>query len=181
MHGPIYSNLVLRPVDIPVLLKLTLTGMSGLSFQKLAACLHLSSSEVYSSFKRSRLSGFLAPDEPKKVNRSALLEFLEHGLRYSFPAERGNPTRGIPTAYAAEPLKAAVQQGEDLPPVWPCVKGKVRGYAFTPLYNHAAAAAMDDAEFYQLLTLVDALRDGRVRERKLAMDELRVRLAPVAQ
>jgi hypothetical protein len=172
---------MLRPVDIPILLKLTLSGTSSLSFHKLAACLHLSSSEVYSSFKRSRLSGFLAPDEPKKVNRSALLEFLEHGLKYSFPAERGHSTRGIPTAYAAEPLKSAVQQGADLPPVWPYVKGKVRGYAFTPLYKHAAAASMDDTEFYQLLALVDALRDGRVRERQLAMDELKKRLAPVAR
>jgi len=74
----------------------------------------------------------------------------------------------------------AVQQGTDLPPVWPYVKGKVRGYAFTPLYKHAAAAALEDAEFYKLLARVDALREGWTRERTLAMDELRARIAGFA-
>ncbi len=168
---------MLRPVDIPVLLKLTLPGSSEMSFQQLASHLHLSSSEVHVSFKRGRLSGLFAQDEPKRVNRSALLEFLEHGLRYAFPAERGDLTRGVPTAYAAEPLKGLLQQGTDPPPVWPAVSGKVRGYSFAPLYKHALAAALEDASFYELLTLTDALRDGRTRERTLARQELRVRIA----
>jgi hypothetical protein len=172
---------MLRPVDISLLLKLTLPGSSGMSFQGLASGLHLSSSEVHASFKRARLSGFIVPDKKKSVNRSALLEFLEHGLKYSFPAERGSPTRGIPTGYAAEPLKAALQQGTDLPPVWPYAGGKVRGYSFTPLYKHAPAAALEDAALYQLLTLVDALRDGRARDRKLAMEELRTRIDHVVE
>ncbi len=168
---------MLRLVDIPVLLKLTLPGSSEMSFQQLASDLHLSSSEVHASFKRGRLSGLFAQDEPKRVNRSALLEFLEHGLRYAFPAERGDLTRGIPTAYAAEPLKGLLQQGTDPPPVWPTVNGKVRGYSFAPLYKHASAAALEDAALYELLTLTDALRDGRTRERTLALQELRVRIA----
>ncbi len=168
---------MLRPVDIPVLLKLTLPGAAEMSFQQLAADLHLSSSEVHASLKRSRLSGLLVPDAPKSVNRSALLEFLEHGLRYAFPAQRGDLTRGIPTAYAAEPLKSAFQNSAEPPPVWPYVKGKVRGYAFAPLYKHAATAALQDLKLYELLALADALRDGRVRERKLALKELSKRIA----
>ena len=58
-----------------------------MSFQRLASDLHLSSSEVHASLKRGRLSGLFAHNEPKRVNRSALLEFLEHGLRYAFPAD----------------------------------------------------------------------------------------------
>ncbi len=148
-----------------------------MSFQRLAADLHLSSSEVHASFKRARLSGLFAHDKPKSVNRSALIEFLEHGLRYAFPAQRGDFTRGIPTAYAAEPLKRFLQQSIDPPPVWPHVNGKVRGYSFAPLYKHAPAAALQDKGFYELLALVDAVRDGRIRERNLAMNELRTRIA----
>ena len=97
-----------------------------------------------------------------------------------FSAEREDLARGLPTAYAAEPLKSALQSSTDPPPVWPHVDGKVRGYSFAPLYKHAPAAALKDEKLYELLTLVDALRDGRVRERKLAMDELRRRIAPHA-
>jgi hypothetical protein len=168
---------MLRPVDIAILLKLTLPGSSLLSFQQLASSLHLSSSEVHASFKRSRLSGLFAHDAPKSVNRSALLDFLEHGIRYAFPAERGDLTRGLPTAYAAEPLKSSLQGSDDPPPVWPHMEGKVRGYSFAPLYKHAAAAALEDSKLYELLSLVDALRDGRARERSLALVELQKRIS----
>jgi hypothetical protein len=52
----------------------------------------------------------------------------------------------------------------------------VRGYSFEPLYKHAAEAALADPAFYELLSLVDALRDGRVRERKLALEMMSKRL-----
>ena len=108
----------------------------------------------------------LAHDAAKGVNRTALLEFLGHGLRYAFPAKSGTLSRGVPTAYAAEPLRSALQQGDDPPPVWPYVEGMVRGYTLTPLYKRAALAALADPKLYELLSLADALRGGRVRERK---------------
>jgi hypothetical protein len=124
----------------------------------------------------TRQSGFTSPDAPKTLNRSALLEFLEHGVRYAFPAERGEMTRSFPTAHAAAPLKSALREANDPPSVWPHVAGTTRGYALTPLYRHAPDAALDDPALYELLSLVDALRDGRTRERLLAMKELEARL-----
>lgn len=171
-----YASFMLRPVDICVLLKLTLPEAWSLSFAQLASDLHLSSSEVHASFVRSRLSGLQRYGGVKAVHRSALLEFLEHGLRYAFPAEKGSLTRGIPTSYAAEPLKSAFQESDDIP-VWPYVEGKVRGTSFAPLYKHAPIAALKDPKLYQLFSLADALRDGRVRERKLAIDELTERIS----
>jgi hypothetical protein len=56
-----------------------------------------------------------------------------------------------------------------------CV-GKVRSYSFEPLYKHAAEAALADPAFYELLSLVDALRDGRIRERKIALEMMSKRL-----
>jgi len=167
---------MLRPLDIAVLLKLTLPGASDLTFQGLAADLHLQASEVHTSFKRIRLSGLMLHDGPKRVNRSALVDLLSHGFKYVFPAVRGELTRGVPTSFAAEPLKSALQVTRDDAPLWPYIDGKARGYSFEPLYKHAAAAALKDPHFYELLSLADALRDGRVRERKIAVALLSERI-----
>lgn len=171
---------MLRSVDIAVLLKLTLAGAAEASFQRLAEDMHLSPSEVHAAFKRVRQAGLMQHDGARQVNRSALMEFLEHGMRYSFPAQRGELTRGVPTAYAAEPLKSLLRSTSEDPPVWPYLEGRARGYSFAPLYKHAAVAAMKDPKLYELLSLADALRDGKVRERKLATEELRHRLTPDA-
>ena len=164
---------MLRPIDIAVLPKVTLQGAAEMSFQQLASDLHLSPSEVQGSCKRSNLSRLLNQGVRKTVNRTALMQFLEHGLRYAFPVEQGVLSRGIPTAYAAEPLRSAIQQGSDPPPVWPYAEGTVRGYSLAPLYKRAALA---DPQLYELLSLVDALRDGRARERKLVMEILTERI-----
>ena len=55
----------------------------------------------------------------------------------------------------------------------------MRGYAFSPLYPSVPAAALQDSRLYELLALVDAIRDGRARERNLAAKELEARLDAV--
>jgi hypothetical protein len=116
------------------------------------------------------------PELGDRLNRSSLLEFLLHGIRYAFPAEIGSPTRGIPTSYAAPPIRDSIADAGDLPPVWPYADGKVRGYSFVPLHKNVPQAALEDARLYELLALVDALRNGRARERQLAGRELTRRL-----
>ena len=60
---------------------------------------------MYNSIKRARASHLVqSPELDYRLNRSALLEFLLHGIRYAFPAEKGSLTRGVPTGYAAPPL-----------------------------------------------------------------------------
>ena len=61
-----------------------------------------------------------------------------------------------------------IARSRELPPVWPYIKGNVQGLAFEPLYKYAPIAALRDPVLYEYLALVDALRDGRARERKLA-------------
>ena len=75
---------MLRPVDIPVFLKLTLPGASEMSFQQLASEMHLSSQRFHCSYKRARLSGFFSHDAFKSVNRTALLECLSTGCGMPF-------------------------------------------------------------------------------------------------
>jgi hypothetical protein len=165
---------VLKPLDLVVLLKLSLNGERP-TYLQMAQELHLYPSEVYTSIKRSRASHFI--DEPQdRLNRSALLEFLLHGVLYAFPAEKGALTRGVPTAYAAPPLAESIVAGSDPPPVWPYAEGQVRGYSFSPLHKNVPQAALEDARLYELLALVDALRDGRARERDIAGRQLKKRL-----
>jgi hypothetical protein len=112
-----------------------------------------------------------------RPNISALEEFLIHGLKYAFPAEHSNVTRGVPTSYAAAPLKSAVASSDELPPVWPWPEGDTRGVGLEPLYEKVPQAALRDPHLYQLLALVDAIRDGRASERKIAERDLVYRLA----
>jgi len=109
-------------------------------------------------------------------NRANLKEFLIHGVRYAFPVRRGGLVRGIPTAHAAPPLKQQIAESFDPPPVWPDGNGSARGLEFSPLYRNVPAAARRDPRLYELLALVDAIRDGRAREREIAIRELTARI-----
>jgi hypothetical protein len=165
---------VLKPQDVLVVLRLAAAPESEWTFPRLAAALGMSSSEAHAAVKRAIASG-LVDGRTRTVRKASLLEFLVHGLRYVFPAEWRGVTRGVPTSYAAPPLRAQFSVG-DLPPVWPHPAGTSRGEALVPLYRSAPDAALRDPAFYEWLALVDAVRSGRARERRMAADELERRL-----
>ena len=147
-------------------------------YARLAAELGMSASEVHASVKRAAAAGLLHGIELQyRPNRTALEEFLVHGLKYTFPPQRGAVSRGVPTSYAAEPLRSLVTRSSDLEPVWPHPNGKQRGISFSPLYKAAPAAALRDRQFYEYLALADAMREGRARDRKIAERELHRRLS----
>ena len=169
--------MVLKPQDVVVVLKLLRLGAKRPPFSQIGLELSMSPSEVHAAVKRARAAHLLqGPGLGDRPNISALEEFLVHGVKYAFPAERGELTRGVPTSYAAPPLKNHISPGSDPPPVWPDPEGAVRGVAFEPLYPTVPAAAKRDPYLYELLALVDAIRDGRARERKIAEKELVKRL-----
>ena len=66
--------------------------------------------------------------------------------------------------------------GHGLRYVWPSAEGPADGEAINLLYPQAIQLPERCPSLYQLLTLADALRVGRVRERKLALEELEARL-----
>ena len=163
----------LKPQDIVVALKLLGYTQQRPPFSVMAADLGLSPSEVHGAMKRLQSARLIHTHEMQdKPNVSALEEFLVHGLKYVFPAQRGGVTRGIPTSYAAPPLNAEIAPGDELPPVWPWPEGDTRGVALEPLYKTVPSAALRDPVLYEFLAIVDALRDGRARERKIAEREL---------
>jgi hypothetical protein len=167
----------IKPQDMLVLLKLCLWRDREWRHIDLAAELGLSQTEVSFALERCRQSGFL-DSAKKRVLRSALLEFLEHGLKYVYPVQPGAVCRGVPTAHSALPLSKRIVSDADDQYVWPWAEGKVRGQAIAPLYESVPLAAEKDPKLYELLALVDAVRVGRARERALALEELESRIGP---
>jgi len=165
----------LKPQDIVVLLKLVALDDEKWSYNSLSYELAMSPSEVHAGIRRSIAAG-LFDKQRKKPIKSALHEFLVHGVKYAFPPDHGSMTRGIPTGYAAPPLNTHIVQTSEAPPVWPSPEGNVRGIGFSPLYQSVPQAVANDQKLYELLALVDAIRDGRARERNLAISELTRRL-----
>ncbi len=100
-----------------------------------------------------------------------------HGAKYAFPATVGVPTRGMPTAYAAPPLSAAIIHSSTELPVWPTPDGEERGISFFPLYPTVPQAAGKGPVLYETLALFDALRGGAARERNTAAKLLEARFA----
>jgi hypothetical protein len=168
-------HMTLKAQDIVILLKLVTIGDRPWSFSSLAYELGMSPSEVHGGIGRATAARLFDPHRKVPV-RKALLELLLHGVKYVFPPEKGHLTRGLPTSYAAPPLNALLVQSDEPPPVWPTPEGEVRGYQFSPLYRSVPKAVANDQALYELLALVDAIRDGRARERELAEKELTTRL-----
>lgn len=167
----------LKPQDVLVLLKLVAMGRQTWSYAALSVELAMSPSQLHSAVQRALTARLAMHGEGSILPIIGnLQEFLIHGVKYAFAPERGELTRGVPTAHAAPPLIERFPVSNEPPPVWPEPLGKVRGQAFQPLYKSAPKAAERDSSLYELLALVDAIRGGRARERDLAVKELKRRL-----
>lgn len=77
--------------------------------------------------------------------------------------------RRIPTVHSAKPLSDLIDSNENY--VWSSEKGTLRGESIIPLYPAVMEAALNDEDLYELLTLVDAIRIGKAREKELALKE----------
>lgn len=161
----------LKPQDLLVLLKVAVHPSRRWTYLALGEALGMSASEVHASVKRAVASGLaVAPARGEWFPvRPSLLEFIQHGVRYVWPAVPGPSKRGVPTAFGAEPLAGLLTPS--LPgeaPVWAHPAGSARGPSLSPLYRTAPQAAMADPALHRSLALLDSLRIGRARERALA-------------
>jgi hypothetical protein len=181
------KNVYLKPQDVVLVLKLVAAKSAEWTFARLGKALDMSTSHAFGSAMRAQTVQLLSiskapltPPKPRGVlfepRLNNLKEFLIHGVKYSFPVIRGGMTRGLPTAEGASPLREHFSDSSAPPPVWPCADGTVRGVAFSPLYNNVPTAALRDPKLYELLALVDAIREGRAREREIAIRELTARI-----
>lgn len=163
----------MRPQDVVILVKIASTGAESWVMKDLAWQLGISASEVSESLSRSVFAGLLSSDK-KRVMRTALLEFLEHGLKYVFPEQPGTMVRGLATSHSAASALKDVQ-GLD-PVVWEYANGEDRGHSLSPLHPKVPEACAKDPILHELLSLVEVLRTGRPTEKQLAIHELKMRL-----
>lgn len=173
-------QIVLRPQDLLVLLRLAMENGPAPTYAALAADLGMTASETHGAVERAVAAQLARKDEAGKatVVREALRLFLKHGARYCFPATLGGMSRGVPTGYAAPPLNELIVAGKDPVPVWPSKNGTARGIAFHPLYPSVPEAVSRNPPLGELLALFDAVRGGSPRERALALELLDQRLPP---
>jgi MarR family len=169
---------MLKGEDIVVLLKLTADPPSW-TVRSLEAELGIPRSVIQRSLVRLEQAGLLERGR-RRANTGRADEFLGHGLRYVFPPVRGGETRGVPTAWAAPPLRDKLADSGELPPVWPDPLGSVRGIALEPLHDSAPGISRRDPALAELLALTDGIRLGDARVRGLAEELLRARLSSAA-
>ena len=165
---------MLKGQDILVLLKLALDDRAW-TVRALADELDLDVASVHRALGRleeARLVG----SEHSDVNRAQAEEFLVHGLKYVFPARLSGLTRGVPTAWAASPLREELAPSDDPALVWPHPRGEVRGIALEPLHGKVPGLARKDPALAEALALLDGIRLGDARVRGLAVKHLGDRL-----
>jgi hypothetical protein len=170
---------VIRGQDVVVLVKLHLVGAADWTVRSLADDLGYDLAGVSRSLWRLATAGLFDP-ERRRPRAAQSEEFLIHAVKYVFPATLGAPSRGMPTAWAVPPLSEAIAAGDEPPPVWPHRGGEVRGFAVKPVHRLAVDASMRDPGMREWLALLDALRVGEARERRLAADHLRDRVRSAA-
>lgn len=166
--------MIAKSLDAYVLAKLLLEKQSR-PYALIARELEMSASECHSAVHRLAAAGLVAL-ETRRPRIKAVEDFLFSGVRYVFPAIPGSLRQGVATSYAASPLKDLISGDGNPVPVWPNAEGAVRGYAIEPLHPSAPMVAKRDSELYALLALIDAIREGRPRERALAEKELHQRI-----
>lgn len=173
--------MTMKPQDIVVLAKLISYRKKDMSWTQgsLAQELCLSPSQINYALKRLLASRLLSPVQKESEWKPEPFiqlceEFLIHGFKFVFPPEFGSITGGIPTAYAAPSLNKIIVAGNDPIPVWPSAKGTHRGVALKPLYHCVPESIIKypDPFFYDLLSLLDAVRSGRARERNIGAEKI---------
>lgn len=163
---------MLGPTDIYVLAGALAADRESLTLRDLAAELYVDHTLVHRALKRAEMAG-LYRTSSKQVNRANFEDLVIHAGRLVAPARLGELTRGVPAAWAAEPISLIIRQSEqELPPVWPDAQGSVRGQALEPLHPAAVDASQHTPAMAEILSIIDSLRAGDVRVRKVAAEEL---------
>jgi hypothetical protein len=169
----------LRPFDVAVALRLLLVPEDR--YEPLAEALVTSTSAVHRSVARLQLAGLCRPAS-RTIVRPALREFLLQGVRYVFPAVHGPERTGLPTAWAHPDVAPLFADGESARAlVWPSDKADVRGESLVPLFANLPAVAARDPRLHHLLAMVDAVRAGGTRERRVVGDALSERIQSLTE
>jgi hypothetical protein len=142
---------------------------------ELAERLSLDVATIHRSLARLAEAGLVSND--REVQLAQADEFFGTALRYVFPPRMKGETRGVPTAWAATPLREQLTATGESPLVWAHPLGEVRGIEIEPLHPRVPQVALRDRDLYERFALIDALRAGDARVRDLARRELQKHVA----
>lgn len=168
---------MLRPQDVLVACKLFCLGEAEWTFSKLAGSVSMSASETHAATERCKKAGILGTPRGKlTVAKKRFFELLTLSVPQVFYAVRGAVGLGVPTSIWAGPLDEwfplAAREIGSIPLVWPHAGGTVKGESLVPIYPTVPKAVQHDILLYELLSLVDVVRTGDIKERKLAVNLL---------
>ncbi len=163
----------LRPQDILILAKLVEFKGADFKQKDLAEEIGLSQSEVVHALSRLDFVS-LYDKKNNRLNRLEVIHFLENAVKYLFPLEMGDFSRGIKTGLSSKFLKNKIRGGEDLDYVWPSGNGKVKGIAVKPVFETVPQLVEENEFLMKLLNIIDIFR-GRFSKRvtEVASTELR--------
>lgn len=145
----------LRPQDVIIALAILRWG-KDLPQKDLAERLLLSPAEIVKSLKRLEKSQLV--DSNKKVDKTALINFIKHGLRIAFPAHVGSMKKGIRTSLSHLGLQKTFKEKSEYAYVWESDLGKHAGQSIVPMYPGIDQLAKKDKEFYELLSALEVIR-----------------------
>jgi hypothetical protein len=138
------------------------------SYRSLAERLRVPHTVVQRALARADEAGLYSPGR-RAVHLPHFEEFAVHAIRFVAPAHLGALLPGVPAAWAAAPMVELIRSSSDEPPpVWPYAQGDVRGQAIEPLHRAAPEAVAGWPELGETLSLLDSLRAGDGRVRKVA-------------
>ena len=164
---------MLKQQDILVACKLFTLGEAEWPLRRLAGSLSISLGETHAAIARGRAAGVLGlPRGRLNVARKKLFELATVAVPQVYYAVRGSMAAGVPTAMHAEPLKGVFPLDGLVPLVWPSERGSVRGESLMPLYPTVPRAVEHDPDLHRLLALIDVVRVGEAKDRRLATDLL---------
>ena len=168
------SPTMLKPQDILVACKLFTLGEAEWPMRRLAGSLTISVGETHAAIERCKAAGVLGtPRGRLNVGRRRLFELATVSVPQVYYAVRGSVEAGVPTAMHADPLKGVFSgDSRPIPLVWPSEGGRARGESLLPLYPTVPRAVEHDPDLYRVLALIDVVRVGDAKDRRLAIDLL---------
>lgn len=164
---------VLKPQDVLVACQLAILGDKIPTQSLLGETLRLSPSTVFESVKSLRKAKLvLSSGKDLKVDIKRLLLFLVHGVPVVFYPQKTEIVRGTATGIYSSNFRSRFASEKDVPMVWPYARGKETGEGLRPLYPSIPMACANNPALYNVMTTIDILRTGKVREREAAVSYL---------
>lgn len=156
---------MLKPQDVLIGLKASTIPDRNWSFAEMAEMTGMSVGAVFASTRRCRQAGLFTCLESGSVSvhGKKFFDFLVHGMPVVFFPERGEVVKGMATGRAAK-RDIFPSVANEIPMVWECDGGTVKGESLKPLYPSVPEVAAKDGMLYELLVYCDLIRAGSAKE-----------------